>query len=62
MVVDMEFECILAFLVFFPFAAGLLAYFCGKRCNMAAVISVVAEFVGILLLILIFHRQAMLCH
>ena len=58
----MEFECILAFLVFFPFAAGLLAYFCGKRCNMAAVISVVAEFVGILLLILLFHRQAMLCH
>lgn len=57
----MEFEYILAFLVFFPFAAGLLAYFCGKRCNMAAVISVVAEFVGILLLILLFHKQAMLC-
>lgn len=57
----MEFEYILSFLVFFPFAAGLLAYFCGKRCNMAAVISVVAEFVGILLLILLFHKQAMLC-
>ena len=61
MEVDMEFEYILSFLVFFPFAAGLLAYFCGKRCNMAAVISVVAEFVGILLLILLFHKQAMLC-
>lgn len=56
----MEFEYILSFLVFFPFAAGLLAYFCGKRCNMAAVISVVSEFVGILLLILLFHKQAML--
>ena len=57
----MEFEYILSFLIFFPFAAGLLAYFCGKRCNTAAVISVVAEFVGTLFLILLFHGQAILC-
>ena len=43
-------EGILAFLVFFPFVAGLIAYFCGKRCSMVAVISVVVEFVGILYL------------
>ena len=43
-------EGILAFLVFFPFVAGLIAYFCGKRCSVAAVISVVVEFAGILYL------------
>lgn len=38
----------LAFIVFFPFAAGLAVYFCGKRCNAAAIISVLLEFAGIL--------------
>ncbi len=58
MEVSMEFGSILAFLVFFPFAAGLLAYFCGKRCNAAAVISVVIEFAGMLYLADIFYGHS----
>jgi len=53
----MEFESILAFLVFFPFVAGLTAYFCKKRCSAAAIISVVTEFAGMLYLAYVFYRQ-----
>lgn len=51
----MVFEGMLAFLVFFPFAAGMAAYFCGKRRDDAAVISVVIEFAGILYLAGMFY-------
>lgn len=47
----------LIFVIFFPFVAGLIAYFCGKRCNAAAIISVVVEFACILCLVGNFYRQ-----
>ncbi|MCM1063310.1 MAG: sodium:proton antiporter [Eubacterium sp.] len=47
----------LALLVFFPFAAGAVAYFCGKRCTAAAIISVVTEAAGVLYLACMFGRQ-----
>lgn len=52
----------LAFIVFFPFAAGLAAYFCGKRCNVAAVISVILEFAGMIYLAGTFYREWEFAH
>lgn len=42
----MKVEYMFAFFVFFPFFAGLLAFFAGKKGNVAAILSVVAEFLG----------------
>ncbi|MCM1542844.1 MAG: sodium:proton antiporter [Blautia sp.] len=47
----------LAFIVFFPFAAGTAAYFCGKRCNAAAILSVITEAAGVLYLAYLFGGQ-----
>ena len=55
-------EGVLAFLVFFPFVAGLIAYFCGKRCGTAAVIFVVMEFAGILYLENMFINSVFAMH
>lgn len=38
----------LVIIVFFPFAAGLVAYFCKKRCDTAAIVSAILEFMGML--------------
>lgn len=55
-------EGMLAFLVFFPFATGLGAYFCGKKCHVAAVGAVGVEFAGVLYLAWAFGRQwEMMC-
>lgn len=54
----MEFDSILAVLVFFPFAAGLLAYFTGKRSHPAALISVAAEFGLMAYLALLFYMRS----
>ena len=52
----MEYETfILAFLVFFPFAAGLVTYFLGKRSKIIAVISVVVEFLGMAYAVWVFY-------
>lgn len=40
----------LAFVIFFPFVAGLVVYFCGKRCHTAAIVSAIMEFAGMLCL------------
>lgn len=42
----MKVEYMLAFFVFFPFFAGLTAFFAGKKGNAAAIFSVVVEFLG----------------
>lgn len=41
---SMEFENVLAVLVFFPFIAGFFAYLAGKRGNIVSIISTVIEF------------------
>lgn len=54
----MEFDSILAVLVFFPFAAGLLAYFMGKRSHLAALISMAAELGLMAYLALLFYMRS----
>ena len=46
----MEIEYILGFLVFFPFVAGLVTFFVGKKRDVAAICSVVIEFAVMLYL------------
>ena len=53
----MEYETFaLAFLVFFPFVAGLVVCFSGKRCKTRAVISAVAEFLVMAYAVWMFNR------
>lgn len=58
----MEVESILAFLVFFPFLAGLAAYYAKGKGNLIAISSVVMEFALVLFVVvpLYMQRQIML--
>lgn len=58
----MVIDGMLAFIVFFPFVAGLTAYFCGRRCNVAAIISVTVESAGMIYLAWMFGRQLAFTH
>lgn len=54
----MRVEYILAFLVFFPFAAGLVTFFAGRKRDVAAIVSAALVFLGAALLAVLFYGRS----
>lgn len=54
----MRVELLLAFLVFFPFVAGLVTFFAGKKRDVSAIVSAVLAFLGVVCLAALFYGRS----